>query len=64
MHSVKLDEQREAESPDSVGRKLPPEFEEYFKSKEREIELLKTIPVKLNPFYKKEVNKYFKRINQ
>ncbi|MEL6560514.1 MAG: hypothetical protein AAFQ94_20150, partial [Bacteroidota bacterium] len=59
-----LDEQREAESPDSVGRKLPPEFEEYFKSKEREIELLKTIPVKLNPFYKKEVNKYFKRINQ
>lgn len=59
-----LDEQREAESPDNIGRKLPPEFEEYFKSKEREIELLKTIPVKLNPFYKKEVNKYFKRINQ
>lgn len=59
-----LDEQREAETPDDISRKLPPEFEEYFKSKEREIELLKTIPVKLNPFYKKEVNQYFKRINQ
>ena len=59
-----LDEQREAESPEDFSRQLPPEFEEYFKTKEREIELLKTIPVKLNPFYKKEVNKYFKRINQ
>jgi len=59
-----LDEQREAETPDDFSRQLPPEFEEYFKTKEREIELLKTIPVKLNPFYKKEVNKYFKRINR
>ncbi len=59
-----LDEKREAETAEEIGKKLPPEFEEYFKTKEKEIELLKTIPVKLNPFYKKEINKYFKRINR
>ena len=58
------DEQREAEQTESIERRVPPEFEEYFKTKEKEIELLKTIPVKLSPYYKREVNEYFKRINQ
>jgi len=59
-----LDDKREAETAEDLSKRLPTEFEEYFKSKEKEIELLKTIPVKLNPFYKKEINKYFKRINR
>lgn len=58
------DEEREGEQAESIDRNVPPEFEEYFKTKEKEIELLRTIPIKLSPYYKKEVNEYFKRINQ
>jgi hypothetical protein len=43
-------------------RKFRDEFEEYLKLKEKEVELLKTVPPKLYPYYKKEVNEYFKRI--
>jgi len=56
-------EQREAERPSVISREIPPEFEEYIKAKQKEKELLKSIPVELNPFYKKEVNDYFRRIS-
>ncbi len=57
------EEKREANSPSIKLRKDPPEFEEYLKQRKKEIELLKTIPLELNPFYKKEVNDYFRRIS-
>jgi len=57
-----LDEKREGERAKSITRTIPLAFEEYFREKEKEIELLKTIPPKLNPYYKKEVNQYFKRL--
>lgn len=58
-----MEEEREAESPSVFSREIPPQFEEYLKMKQKEIELLKTIPAELNPFYKKEVNDYFRRIS-
>ena len=58
-----MEEEREAESPSIFSQEIPPEFEEYLKLKQKEIELLKTIPLELNPFYKKEVNDYFRRIS-
>ncbi len=57
------EEERKAESPSIISKEFPPEFEEYLKLKQKEIELLKTIPIELNPFYKKEVNDYFRRIS-
>ena len=56
------DNEREGEHAKQYQRKIPKEFKDYIKLKEQEIELLKTVPLKLNPFYKKEVNEYFKRI--
>lgn len=58
-----MEEERESNSPGIITREIPPEFEEYLKLKKKEIELLKTIPIELNPFYKKEVNDYFRRIS-
>jgi hypothetical protein len=55
--------EREAESANDNYNKLTPAFEEYLKAKQAEIELLKTIPLDLSPFYKKEVNDYFKRLS-
>ncbi len=57
-----LDDEREGEQAKEYDRNTPGEFEEYIKAKEKEIELLKTVPPKLNPYYKKEVNEYFKRL--
>lgn len=62
MRERDLDEQRKGETANTYEKTLPNAFEEYFKLKEQEIELLKTIPPKLYPYYKNEVNEYFKRI--
>ena len=56
------DEERKAETGQDYEKRLPKAFEKYLKIKEQETELLKTIPPKLYPYYKKEVNEYFKRI--
>lgn len=64
MRERELDEERKGETANPVQRELPPSFEEYFKQKQQEIELLKTIPPKLFPYYRKEVNDYFKRLGE
>ncbi len=42
----------------------PTQYNEYKKRKEKEIELLKTIPPSLKPYYKNKVNEYFERIEK
>ncbi len=64
MREQKIDPEREGETADNYQRKNPPAYEEYLKARENEIELLKTIPIELNPFYKKEVNDYFRRLSE
>ena len=63
MRERELDDKRKAETGREYENKTPKAFEDYFKAKEKEIELLKTVPPKLNPYYKKEVNDYFNRIS-
>ncbi len=58
-----MKQEREGKTAQQIDRELPPEFKEYIKIKEQEIELLKTVPPKLNPYYKNQVNEYFKRLN-
>jgi hypothetical protein len=62
MREQELDPEREAKTAKEVQREIPPEFEKYLKTKEKEIELLRTLPPKLNPYYKKEVMDYFNRL--
>ena len=62
MRERELDNKREGEHAKAYDRKIPEAFDKYIKAKEQEIELIKTVPPKLNPYYKEEVNKYFKRI--
>jgi len=62
MREQDMDEERKGETAKDYGKEIPREFEEYLKLKEKEVELLKTVPPKLFPYYKKEVNEYFKRI--
>lgn len=62
MREQEMDPEREAKSARDIQREIPPEFEKYLKTKEKEIELLRTLPPKLNPYYKKEVMDYFNRL--
>jgi len=62
LRERELDEEREGEKAKSYERQIPPAFEEYIQLKRQEIEALKTVPPKINPYYKKEINEYFKRL--
>ena len=56
------DEEREGNRPNAYEQIAPKVFEEYIKTKEREIEQLRSVPPRLNSYYLKEVNNYFKRL--
>ncbi len=62
MRQQELDMQREAKSAHQYEKVLPRAFEEYMRQRAREVELLKTVPPRLTPFFKEEVNRYFERL--
>ena len=62
MREQELDEERKGETAKDYQKEIPKAFEEYLRLKEKEVELLKTIPPKLYPYYKREVSEYFKRL--
>ncbi len=64
LREQEMDLKRESKSAVQYEKELPRAFEEYLKQKEKEIELIKTIPPKLHPYYKKEVNEYFNRLKK
>ena len=53
------DDKRKSKEAEEVIHSNPADYFEYQKSREKEIELLKTVPPTLNPFYKRKVNEYF-----
>ena len=64
LQNQKEDERREAETAKDYNSRVPKALKNYLEMKTKEIELLKSIPINLHPFYKSEVNEYFKRINE
>jgi hypothetical protein len=62
MREQNMDNERKGETAKEYEKEIPRAFEEYLRLKEKEVELLKTVPPKLYPYYKREVSDYFKRI--
>lgn len=58
-----IDEQREAETAREKPKPIPPEIQEYLRQREAEVELYKTVPPALKPFYKTLVERYFNEIS-
>jgi len=58
-----LDEKRESNEVKNPKTSNPNEYLEYKQKKEQELELLKTIPPSLVPYYKNRVSDYFNRTN-
>ncbi len=58
-----LDTKRESENAKEYSKKTPPQIEEYLKKRKAELELYKTLPPNLKPYYRDLVEKYFKSIS-
>ncbi|MBL0030709.1 MAG: hypothetical protein IPP27_00540 [Bacteroidetes bacterium] len=58
------DDQRKSEEAKNAYYRNPSEFEEYKRMKQKEMELLKTVPPSLNSYYKQKVNDYFQSIDK
>lgn len=58
------EEQRKSEEAKSIFNRNPDAFEEYKRQKQKELELLRTVPPSLNSYYRKKVNDYFQTIEK
>jgi len=59
MRERELEEKRESKTAQPQTNTLPPDIAKYLKLKEQQIEMLKTVPPNLTPFYRKELSRYF-----
>ncbi len=55
-------QERESNTAKETERKMPPSLEEYLKAKNSEVDLYKTVPPALKPYYKNLAEKYFRNI--
>jgi len=58
------DEQRKSNEAKDQNLSNPGRFLEYKRLKEKEMELLNTVPPSLTPYYKEKVNNYFNTVNK
>lgn len=58
------DEKRKSNEAKNQNLSNPSEFLEYKRLKEKELELINTVPPSLTPFYKEKVNNYFNSVNK
>ena len=58
------DEQRKSTEAKNNFNRNPDAFEEYKRIKQKETELLRTVPPSLNSYYRKKVNDYFQSIEK
>lgn len=63
MKERETDNKRKSDTADEIVHKMPPSLEEYLKKREAEIQLYKTVPPSLRPYYKNLVESYFKNIS-
>lgn len=64
MREREEDEERKGETAKPYDKIRPKAFEEYLKEKQKEVDQIKTVPVQLMPYYKKEVEEYFKQLEK
>lgn len=58
------DEKRKSNDAKNQNLSNPTQFLEYKRLKEKELELLNTVPPSLTPYYKDKVNNYFNNVNK
>ncbi len=56
------DNQREAEQVKNNTTSIPPAIKAYLEQKAKEMELMRSLPAELSPYYKDRVRDYFKKV--
>ncbi|MFM2225052.1 MAG: hypothetical protein RJA07_1254 [Bacteroidota bacterium] len=56
------DNKRESKTAEDKQQPMPPALKEYLLKRQAELELYKTLPPNLRPYYKQKVEEYFKNI--
>jgi len=59
LREREYDDKRESNRPGSYEPSNPEEYLEYKRKKSKEVELLRTVPADLKPYYRDKVNDYF-----
>jgi len=58
-----MDNQRKSKEARENQISKPMKYSEYEEQKKKELEMLKTLPPSLKPFYKEKVNNYFNKLD-
>ncbi len=56
------DPTRKAKTAQQFNRNSPPELEKFLNDKQKQVELIRTVPPSYSPFYKKQTDNYFRKI--
>jgi hypothetical protein len=56
------DDKKKSNTSNEITNSVPPSIEDYLKKRQNEIELFKTLPPNLNPFYKTLVEDFYNKI--
>ena len=58
LREREIDPQRKSNTAQEISRELPPALEEYLKKRQAEVDLWKTVPADLKPYYRNLVKEY------
>jgi hypothetical protein len=56
------DDKRASNVAKEIARPVPPELQRYIQNRQQLLELYRTIPPQLKPYYKQMVDQYFRNI--
>ncbi|MCS6973039.1 MAG: hypothetical protein N2044_01150 [Cyclobacteriaceae bacterium] len=59
-----FDDERKGETARDYEKIMPKAIEDYLRKKEKETELLRTLPPRLYPYYQREIDEYLKRLRE
>lgn len=56
------DPTRQSRSAQQFNRQTPPSMDKFLQEKQKQVELIRTVPPNYTPFYKKQTDNYFRKI--
>lgn len=62
LREREIDPKRESETASEISREIPPALEEYLKKRQAELDLWKTVPPDLKPYYRNLVEQYLREL--
>jgi hypothetical protein len=62
LREQEQDDKRASNAAKEISRPVPPELQRYLQNRQQLLELYRTIPPQLKPYYKQMVNEYFRNI--